>query len=209
MNELESRRETASHSGWALWRGAVVALVFFTILTGVVYPAAITLLAQAVWPGQSGGSLVTQDGRVIGSELLGQAFSSPVYLWPRPSATSAPYDAGSSSGSNLAASNPAWQERVAARRAAWLASDPTNSEPIPVDLLTASGSGLDPHVSPAGARWQVRRIAAARGIPEAQVLEVIDRSTESSFLGLFGAVRVNVLKVNQELDRVTRQDTRR
>ena len=137
-----------------------------TVVTGVAYPAFVTAAAQTLWPGPANGSLIVRDGKVVGSSLIGQSFDDPKYLWGRPSATSrVPYDAASSSGSNLGPTHPDLETAVKARIAALHASDPANLDPIPVDLVTTSGSGLDPHVSPAAARWQAPRISRARGVP--------------------------------------------
>ena len=189
-------------------RPALVLLGLFTVLTGLVYPAAVTGIAQAVFPRQANGSLVTQDGAAVGSSLVGQEFApNPAYVWGRPSATgSNPYNAFNgddltgSSGSNLGPTSPALAEAVAARAALLREADAGNTAPIPVDLVTASGSGLDPHVSPAGAAYQAARVARARGIDAAAVQRVIDANTEGRTLGIFGEPRVNVLAMNLALD---------
>lgn len=186
----------------SLLRPALVFVALMTLLTGVLYPAAITGLAQLLFPSQANGSLVVVDGTVRGSRLIGQPFSAPGYLWSRPSATGPTPDNGSaSSGSNLGPSNPALVEAVAGRIAALRAADSTLTGPVPVDLVTASGSGLDPHLSPAAAAVQVPRIARARGMTTEAVAAVIAANTESRFLGVFGEPRVNVLMVNLALDR--------
>jgi len=182
-------------------RPAVVLLALFTLLTGVIYPLAMTSLAQIVFPWQANGSLIEQDGRVVGSALIGQAFDAPQYFWGRPSATAPfPYNATASSGSNLGPSNPALIEAVQARIAALRAADPDNSEPIPVDLVTASASGLDPHISIAAALYQTSRIAHARGLDVAVVNQLVAKHTEGRQLGLLGKPRVNVLQLNLALD---------
>ncbi|HQR17657.1 MAG TPA: potassium-transporting ATPase subunit KdpC [Gemmatimonadales bacterium] len=186
----------------ALLRPALVFIALMTLLTGVLYPAAITGLAQLLFPSQANGSLVVVDGTARGSRLIGQPFSAPGYLWSRPSATGpVPNNAAASSGSNLGPSNPALVEAVAGRIAALRAADSTLTRPVPVDLVTASGSGLDPHLSLAAAAVQVPRIARARGMTTAAVQAVIAAHTEGRFLGVFGEPRVNVLMVNLALDR--------
>ncbi|MBI3430971.1 MAG: potassium-transporting ATPase subunit KdpC [Hydrogenophilales bacterium] len=183
------------------FKPALLMLVLMTVLTGGVYPLLVTGIAQGIFPRQSNGSLIVQDGEVVGSELIGQPFTDPKYFWSRPSATSPmPYNAGASSGSNLGPLNPALEETVKARIAALKAADPANAAPIPVDLVTASGSGLDPHISPASARWQVPRIARIRGLGEDEVIHLIDAHTEGRQFGLLGEPRVNVLTLNLALD---------
>ncbi|MBS1224793.1 MAG: K+-transporting ATPase, subunit [Proteobacteria bacterium] len=182
---------------------AALLLVLLTVLTGAIYPALITGLAQALFPQQANGSLIEQDGKVVGSALIGQPFSDPKHFWTRPSATGpVPYNAGASTGSNLGPLNPALEEAVKARIDALKASDPANTAPIPVDLVTASGSGLDPHISPAAARWQAPRIARIRSLSEAEVDRLIGAHTEGRQLGLLGEPRVNVLTLNLALDRL-------
>ncbi len=189
-------------------RPALVLLGLFTLLTGLVYPATVTGIARVAFPHQSGGSLIERDGRIVGSALVGQEFApNPAYVWGRPSATGpAPYtafNAGTltgSSGSNLGPTNPALGEAVAARAALLRSADPTAVGPIPVDLVTASGSGLDPHVSPAGAAFQAARVARARGMTVEAVRALITDHTEGRTLGLLGEPRVNVLALNLALD---------
>jgi len=184
---------------------ALLMLALLTVLTGALYPALITGLAQTLFPGEANGSLIKQDGKVVGSALVGQPFSDPKHFWTRPSATGpVPYNAGASSGSNLGPLNPALEEAVKARIDALKASDPTQTAPIPVDLVTASGSGLDPHISPAAARWQAPRVARIRSLSEAEVAKLIDAHTEGRQLGLLGEPRVNVLMLNLALDRLAR-----
>jgi potassium-transporting ATPase KdpC subunit len=175
-------------------------LVATAVLTGVLYPALVTLVARFAFAHRSEGSLIERDGIVIGSELIGQPFSSPRYFRGRPSATATPYDAASSSGSNLGPLNPDLREAVEERIAALRASDPAQPAPIPVDLVTASGSGLDPHVSPAAALWQVPRVARERGWDEQVVRDLVDRHVEGRTFGLLGEPRVNVLRLNLALD---------
>jgi potassium-transporting ATPase KdpC subunit len=186
-----------------LIRPAAVLLALFTVLTGLLYPLAVTGLAQAIFPAQANGSLITQNGRIVGSALIGQPFDDPKYFWGRPSATTPfPYNAASSSGSNLGPSNPALTDAVQARVAALRAADPGNSEPVPADLVTASASGLDPHISVAAALYQAPRVARARGLDAGVVGQFVERYTEGQQLGLLGEPRVNVLKLNLALDRV-------
>ncbi len=180
---------------------ALLMLVALTVLTGVAYPLLVTAIAQTVFPHQANGSLIARGHRVLGSELIGQPFSDPKYFWPRPSATSPmPYNAASSSGSNLGPTNPALKDAVQARIEALKASDPGNVEPIPVDLVTSSASGLDPHISPAGAYWEAERVARARGLQVDEVRALIVDHTEGRVLGLLGEPRVNVLGLNLALD---------
>jgi len=182
---------------------ALLVLALMTALTGAVYPLLVTGIAQGLFSDQANGSLIEQDGKVVGSALVGQPFSDPKHFWSRPSATGpVPYNAGASSGSNQGPLNPALEEAVKARIDALKAADPTQTAPIPVDLVTASGSGLDPHISPAAARWQAPRIARLRGISEAGVSRLIDGHTEGRQLGLLGEPRVNVLTLNLALDRL-------
>ena len=182
-------------------RPALLMFLVLTVLTGLIYPLAVTGLAQLLFPHQSNGSLIVHDGKVIGSELIGQYFDAPRYFWGRPSATSPfPYNAASSAGSNLGPTNPVLAEAVKARIAVLKAADPDNGRPIPVDLVTASGSGLDPHISPASAAYQVSRVARARGIQQDVVRQLVTRHTEDRQLGFLGEPRVNILLVNRALD---------
>jgi len=184
---------------------ALLILALMTVLTGVAYPLLVTGIAQSLFPDQANGSLIEQNGKVVGSELIGQSFHDPKHFWGRPSATGpVPYNASASSGSNLGPLNPALEDAVKARIDALKASDPANTVPIPVDLVTASGSGLDPHISPAAARWQVPRIARIRSLSEAEVSKLIDAHTEGRQLGLLGEPRVNVLSLNLALERLTK-----
>jgi K+-transporting ATPase ATPase C chain len=184
---------------------ALLVLALMTALTGAVYPLLVTGIAQGLFSDQANGSLIEQDGKVVGSALVGQPFSDPKHFWSRPSATGpVPYNAGASSGSNQGPLNPALEEAVKARIDALKAADPTQTAPIPVDLVTASGSGLDPHISPAAARWQAPRIARLSGLSEAEVARLIDDHTEGRQLGLLGEPRVNVLTLNLALDRLAR-----
>jgi potassium-transporting ATPase KdpC subunit len=190
-------------------RPALVSLGIFTILTGLVYPLVVTGLAQVIFPSQANGSLIVRNGQPVGSALIGQSFDDPKYFWGRLSATSpAPYTAFNadkltgSSGSNYGPLNPALLEAVQARIKALQEADPTNTAPIPVDLVTASGSGLDPHMSPAAAAYQVGRVARARGLSADAVRQLVAQHTEGRTLGLLGEPRVNVLALNLALDDV-------
>lgn len=182
-------------------RPALVALLVFTLLTGVLYPVAVTVIAQVAFPSQANGSLLSQNGTVVGSALIGQAFDAPNYFWSRPSATGpVAYNAGASSGSNLGPTNPALLAAVQARVDALHAADPTNTAPIPVDLVTTSASGLDPHISVAAAYYQIARVARTRNIDTARVQQLVDEFTEGRTLGILGEPRVNVLQLNLALD---------
>jgi K+-transporting ATPase ATPase C chain len=188
-------------------RPAVFMLLIFTVITGVFYPLVVTGFAQVVFTHQANGSIIVMDGKAYGSELIGQQFDDPKYFWGRPSATSTfPYNAFNardltgSSGSNYGPLNPALIEMVQARVDALKAADPDNTAPIPVDLVTASGSGLDPHIGVAAALYQVPRVAAARGLNEAEVQALVERYAESRQFGFLGEPRVNVLLLNLALD---------
>ena len=186
-------------------RPAIVLLALLTVITGVVYPLVVTLVAQVAFPRQANGSLVVRGDRtgddVVGSALIGQPFDDPKYFWGRLSATTPfAYNAAASSGSNLGPLNPALTDAVKARVEALRAADPGNESPIPVDLVTASGSGLDPDISPAAAAWQVGRVARARGLDPATVQALVARYTEGRQWGFLGEARVNVLAVNLALD---------
>jgi K+-transporting ATPase ATPase C chain len=184
-------------------RPALVALAALTLITGLLYPLVITGLAQVLFPRQANGSLILIDGKPVGSSLIGQPFDAPKYFWGRPSATSPfPYNAAASSGSNLGPTNDALMKAVNARVDALKTADPDNPLPIPVDLVTASGSGLDPHISPTSAAYQVRRIARVRGIEEGMIRQLVSQHTEGRQLGILGEPRVNVLTLNLALDTV-------
>jgi potassium-transporting ATPase KdpC subunit len=187
----------------SLLRPALLLFVVLTLLTGVVYPLAVTGVAQLVFPARANGSLIMDGGKAVGSELIGQPFSSPKYFWGRPSATSPqPYNGTASSGSNQGPTNPALVDAVKDRVAALRTADPGNKAPVPIDLVTASGSGLDPHISPAAAYYQVSRVARARGIAEDALRKLVAQQTQSPWLGLFGEGIVNVLQLNRELDKM-------
>ena len=182
-------------------RAALVSLAFLTIVTGLAYPAIVTGIAQVAFPYRANGSLVVKDGKTLGSELIGQPFDDAKYFWGRPSATTPfAYNAGSSSGSNLSPTNPDLVRAVQARVAALRAADPGNTASVPVDLVTASGSGLDPHISPAAALYQVSRVAKARKLNPQRVQELVERHIEGRLFGLLGEPRVNVLELNLALD---------
>ncbi len=182
-------------------RPALLVILAFTLLTGVVYPLAVTGVAQLVFPHQANGSLVERDGVAVGSTLIGQEFTDPGYFWGRLSATEDfPFNAASSSGSNLAPTNPELLDAARTRIEALRAADPGNTDPVPVDLVTGSGSGLDPHISPAGALFQAERVARARGMNLTAVQQLIERHTEGRTFGLLGEPRVNVLLLNLALD---------
>lgn len=181
---------------------AFLLLVVFTILTGIIYPLAVTEIAQVIFPYQANGSLIYRDGKPVASALIGQAFTEPKYFWSRPSATSPmPYNAESSSGSNLGPTNPDLVKAVKERIEVLRKADPGNDAPVPVDLVTTSASGLDPHISPA-AEYQVNRVAKARGLEVAAVRKLVSQHTESRTLGLLGEPRVNVVELNLDLDGV-------
>ncbi|MFI5374450.1 MAG: potassium-transporting ATPase subunit KdpC [Candidatus Rokuibacteriota bacterium] len=185
----------------AYLRPALVSLIFFTLITGVAYPLVVTGIAQVIFPFKANGSLIVKDGKVVGSALIGQPFDEPKYFWGRPSATSPfGYNAGSSSGSNLSPTNPDLIKAVQGRVEALRAADPGNTAPVPVDLVTASGSGLDPHISPAAALYQVSRVARERKLAPDAVRALVERNTEGRFWGLLGEPRVNVLALNLALD---------
>ena len=182
-------------------RPALSLFLVLTVVTGLAYPAAVAGLARALFPAQAAGSLIEHEGRVVGSTLVGQNFTDPGHFWGRPSATAPyPYNGAASGGANQGPLNPALIDAVKARIAALRAADPSNDAPFPVDLVTASGSGLDPHISPAAAEYQVARVARARRLDPGVVRELVARHRSEAQFGLFGDARVNVLTLNLALD---------
>jgi potassium-transporting ATPase KdpC subunit len=187
-----------------LLRPALVLFLLTTAVTGIAYPLVVTGIAQVVFPDQAGGSLLIKGGKAVGSHLIGQSFSDPKYFWSRPSATSPqPYNGLASGGSNLGPINPALTSGIKRNIDALHAADPTNTAPVPVDLVTASGSGLDPELSLAGARYQVARVARVRGLSAAAVQGLVDAHAKGKWLGILGEPRVNVLELNLSLDDLT------
>jgi K+-transporting ATPase ATPase C chain len=184
-----------------LLRPAISLFVLLSIITGIVYPIVVTGVAQGLFGNSAAGSLIVKDGKPVGSELIGQNFTDPKYFWSRPSATSPqPNNGTASGGSNLGPLNPALVDAVKGRVDALKAADPDNKLPIPADLVTASGSGLDPHISPAAAAYQIERVAHARQLKTETVADLVARNTEGRQLGLLGEPRVNVLRLNLALD---------
>jgi len=182
-------------------RNSLMSLLLFTILTGIIYPLVVTGIAQAIFPHQANGSIIIKNGKAVGSRLIGQQFEEPKYFWGRLSATTPyPYNGASSSGSNRGPSNPDLMKVSQARIEALHSADPSNTAKIPVDLVTASASGLDPHISPAAAEYQVRRVAKVRAINEAGVRSLIAQHTRDRRLGVIGEPVVNVLELNLALD---------
>jgi K+-transporting ATPase ATPase C chain len=184
-----------------LWRPLIMLFVVLTVVTGLAYPLLVTGIGQAVFKEQAEGSMIEQNGKVAGSALMGQQFDAPQYFWGRLSATSPmPYNAANSSGSNLGPTNPALQDAVKGRIAALKAADPSSTGPVPIDLVTASASGLDPEISPAAAAYQVKRVAQARHLPVDKVQALVSSYTDGRQFGILGEARVNVLKLNLALD---------
>jgi len=175
-------------------------LAVMSVLTGVVYPLLVTASARLLFPDAAAGSVVYEDGKAVASALIGQSFSDPGSFWSRPSATGRfPYDASASSGSNLGPLHPRLRDEIRARVAALRAADPTQLAPVPIDLVTSSASGLDPHISPAAAAYQVPRVARVRGLPRAAVQRLVDENVEGRTLGILGEPRVNVVRLNRAL----------
>ncbi|MDR5750749.1 MULTISPECIES: potassium-transporting ATPase subunit KdpC [unclassified Caballeronia] len=188
-----------------LIRPVLVLFAALTVVTGVVYPVAVTAIGKTVFPRQAGGSLIEQNGKVVGSALIGQQFDAPRYFWGRLSATSPnPYNAQASGGSNLGPTNPALADAVKGRLSALHDADPSSTAPVPVDLVTSSGSGLDPEISPAAAAYQIDRVAKARKLAREDVEALVQRNTTGRQFGVLGEARVNVLRLNLALDAATR-----
>jgi K+-transporting ATPase ATPase C chain len=186
-----------------LIRPAITLFVLLSLITGIAYPVIVYGVAKALFPHATEGSLILKDGKPVGSSLIGQNFSSPQYFWGRPSATSPyPNNASASSGSNLGPLNPALTDAVKARISALRQADPANTSPVPIDLVTASASGLDPDISPAAAQYQVPRIASARKLPVEEVQKLVDQNTSPRQLWILGEARVNVLSLNLALDAI-------
>lgn len=185
---------------FAQLRPAIVSFILLTVLTGILYPLLVTGIAQTVFHQQAEGSLIISNGKIAGSSLIGQNFDDPKYFWSRISATSPVYNASSSSGSNLGPSNPALLDEVKGRITALKTADPGNNDPIPVDLVTSSGSGLDPHISLAAAQYQLARVARVRGISPDTLKAIVEQNTQGRFLGILGEPVVNVLQLNLTLD---------
>lgn len=182
-------------------RPAVVTFLLLTLLTGFAYPLLVTAVSRVVMPDKANGSMIMKDGKPVGSSLIGQSFSDPKYFWGRPSATSPmPNNASSSGGSNLGPTNPALMDALKARVQALRDADPANQQPVPVDLVTASGSGLDPHISPAAAEYQLARVARVRNLNPAALRKLVTEHTEGRQFGILGEPRVNVLELNLALD---------
>lgn len=185
----------------SILRPAIVLFALLSALTGLIYPMAVTGAAKAVFPKEAAGSLIVIDGTTVGSKLIGQNFSDPKHFWGRPSATAPqPYNASASGGANQGPLNPALTDAIKARVEALRAADPGNTAPVPVDLVTASASGLDPDISPAAAHYQAGRIARVRGVPVEQINALIEKNTQGALWGLLGESRVNVLALNLALD---------
>ena len=184
-------------------RPALVLFFMLTLITGVAYPLLVTGVAQTLFPKQASGSIILHDGKAVGSELIGQNFTDPKHFWSRPSATGPmPYNASASSGSNQGPLNPALTDAVKGRIEALRAADPGNTKTVPVDLVTTSASGLDPHISPAAATYQVNRVAKARGLAAEKVQALVDTQTDMPLLGVLGEPHVNVLRLNLALDKL-------
>jgi K+-transporting ATPase ATPase C chain len=206
MPILRPREDMPQEDPGGLLRPALSLFVLLSIVTGLLYPLAVTGVAQAMFPHEANGSLIENNGKTVGSEFIGQSFTAPRYFWSRPSATSPmPYNGGASGGSNLGPTNPALADAVKARVQALREADPGNTAPVPVDLVTTSASGLDPDISRAAADYQAARVARARHLPEAQVRALVARHTRQPVLGFLGEARVNVLKLNLALDSLSQK----
>lgn len=201
--QMQSRQPSPAAMQAGLLRPMLVVFAGLSLVTGLLYPGVITAISRAVFPHQAGGSLIEKDGRALGSALIGQPFSDPKYFWGRLSATAPmPYNAAASVGSNLGPGNPALTDAARARVDALRAADPDNRASVPVDLVTASGSGLDPHISPAAAEYQVARVARLRRLPVGQVRQLVAANTETPLLAVLGDPGVNVLKLNLALNAI-------
>lgn len=201
---LSTPATSAATTEVPLWRPALTLFVVLSLVTGLAYPLVVTGVAQSIFPSQANGSLIVHDGKTVGSALIGQTFADPGHFWSRPSATGPmPYNAGNSGGSNLSPTAPALVDAVKARVEALRAADPGNTKPVPVDLVTTSASGLDPHVSRAAADYQVARVARVRGLPVEKVQALVELHTEGRWLGFVGEPRVHVLRLNLALDALT------
>ena len=186
---------------YMLIRNTLLSLLLFTLLTGVIYPLVVTGIAHVIFPEQANGSIIVKNGKAVGSGLIGQQFDDPKYFWGRPSATSPyPYNGAASSGSNLGPNNPDLLATVEARIKALKKADPGNTAKVPIDLVTASGSGLDPHISLAAAEYQVKRVAKVRGIEAARISDIVARNTRGRWLGLIGEPVIHVLDLNLALN---------
>ena len=193
--------DSATHM--PMLKPAILLFILLGIILGLCYPLLMTGVGQVTMPNQANGSLIEKEGQLVGSALIGQQFDQPQYIWTRPSAAGDGYDATQSSGSNLGPLNPELASNVEAQVQKLKAADPQNKAPIPIDLVTMSGSGLDPHISPAAAQWQANRVANIRGISAEQVQKAIDDNTDSKQFNIFGEPRVNVLAVNLALDQIS------
>ncbi|WP_029049511.1 potassium-transporting ATPase subunit KdpC [Cupriavidus sp. amp6] len=204
--QVQSQQPSPVPVQGGLLRPMMVVFVGLSLVTGLLYPGVITAISKAVFPHQAGGSLIEKDGKAVGSELIGQPFSDPKYFWGRLSATAPmPYNPTASAGSNLGPTNPALTDAARARIDALRAADPGNQAPVPVDLVTASGSGLDPHISPAAAEYQTARVARLRGMPIEQVKQLIAANTETPLISVLGDPGINVLKLNLALDAIAQK----
>jgi potassium-transporting ATPase KdpC subunit len=195
------KKELTEESMTTMIRNSLMSLLVFTILTGIIYPLAVTGIAQVIFPRQANGSIIVKNGKPVGSSLIGQQFEDPKYFWGRLSATTPyPYNGGSSTGSNLGPNNPDLMKAVQARIDALRTADPGNGAKIPVDLVTASGSGLDPHISLATAEYQIHRVAKARGLEDARVHDIVATNSNGRWISVIGEPVVNILELNLALD---------
>jgi potassium-transporting ATPase KdpC subunit len=198
---MVGKKELTEEFMTTIIRNALMSLLLFTLLTGIIYPLAVTGVAQVIFPRQANGSIILKNNKQVGSELIGRQFEDPKYFWGRLSATTPyPYNGGSSTGSNLGPNNPDLMKAVQARIDALRAAEPANTAEIPVDLVTASGSGLDPHISPAAAEYQIHRVAKAQGLEDDRIRNIVSKNTRGRWLGVVGEPVVNVLELNLALD---------